>query len=228
MSAWIAFWDSQHTIYVNARHRELHYRRIAQDLRAYVPAGGNVVDYGCGEALCAELVAPPAGRLVLCEAAPKLHAALAQRYAHRQNIEVRSPDQIRALPDASMDLVVMHSVAQYLSPDELEGLLSLFHRLLKNDGRVIVGDVIPPDVSAVTDALALLRFAAVNGFVIAAVFGLLRTLLSPYWRLRSRLGLTRYSEATMLAKLAAAGFSARCIPNIGHNPTRMSFLARRS
>ncbi len=228
MSAWIAFWDSQHTIYVNARHRELHYRRIAQDVRAYVPAHGNVLDYGCGEALCAELAAPPAGRLVLCEAAPKLHAALVQRYSGHPNIEVCWPDQIRSLPDATMDLVIMHSVAQYLSSEELDGLLSLFHRLLRDDGRLIVGDVVPPDVSALTDALALLRFAAANGFMIAAVFGLIRTLLSPYWRLRSRLGLKRYSEPAMLAKFAAAGFSARRVPNIGHNPARMSFLAQGS
>jgi SAM-dependent methyltransferase len=225
MSAWIAFWDSQHTIYVNRRHRELHYRRIAHDVRAYVPAHGDVLDYGCGEALCAEHIAAPARRLVLGEAAPKLHAALVQRYASHPNIEVRTPDQIRALPDAAMDLVIMHSVAQYLSSEELDGLLSLFHRLLRNEGRLIVGDIVPPNVSALADALALLRFAAANGFLVAAAFGLLRTLLSPYWRLRSRLGLTRYSEDAMVAKLAAAGFSARRIPNIGHNPVRMSFLA---
>ena len=34
MGDWIAFWDSEHSIYVNARHRDVHYRTIAQDLRA--------------------------------------------------------------------------------------------------------------------------------------------------------------------------------------------------
>jgi hypothetical protein len=54
-----------------------------------------------------------------------------------------------------------------------------------------------------------------------------RTLASDYWRLRSDLGLTRYGEAAMLEKLAAAGFSARRAPaNIGHNAARMTFLAR--
>jgi SAM-dependent methyltransferase len=228
MSAWISFWNSKHTIYVNARHRELHYRIIAQQLRAYVAPDSDVLDYGCGEALCAELIAPPARRLILCEAAPKLHATLSQRYATRQGIEVRSPHQVRDLPNGVLDLIIMHSVAQYLSSEELSDLLALFHRLLRSSGCLVLGDVIPPDVSAVTDALALLRFAALNGFLTAAGFGLVRTLVSPYWRLRSRLGLTRYSEATMLAKLVAAGFSAQRISNIGHNPARMSFLAQRS
>ena len=63
MGDWIAFWDSEHSIYVNARHRDVHYRRIAQDIRAHLPAGAAVLDYGCGEALHADLVAdvcPPA------------------------------------------------------------------------------------------------------------------------------------------------------------------------
>jgi hypothetical protein len=90
-----------------------------------------------------------------------------------------------------------------------------------------VSDVLSPHVGAATDAAALLRFAAANGFFIAAVAGLARTLLSDYWRLRSRLGLTRYSEAAMLDKLAAAGFNAqRADKNIGHNQARTAYYAR--
>ena len=85
----------------------------------------------------------------------------------------------------------------------------------------------PPDVPAWIDALALLRFARANGFLAAAIAGLARTVLSDYWRLRSRIGLTRYDEDAMVAKLAAAGLSAtRVDVNIGHNRARMTFLAR--
>ena len=38
MSDWIDFYDFKHSvIYVNARHRDVHYRTIAEDIRAYVP-----------------------------------------------------------------------------------------------------------------------------------------------------------------------------------------------
>jgi SAM-dependent methyltransferase len=193
------------------------------------PAEPVVVDYGCGEALHADLVAAEVGRLVLCEAAPKLRAALAARFAGHAKIDVRSPEDVAALPDGSVDFVVMHSVAQYISPAELRALLALFHRLLKPGGCLILGDVIPPDLPVSIDALALLQFARANGFLGAAVIGLLRTTLSDYWRLRSRLGLSRYSEAAMTEKLTAAGFAATRAPaNIGHNQARMTFLARRA
>jgi hypothetical protein len=76
--------------------------------------------------------------------------------------------------------------------------------------------------------LALLRFAGANGFFIAAVFGLIRTVaLTDYLRLRSNLGLTRYREAEVVVRLEATGFSVQRAPdNIGHNAARMTFLAR--
>ncbi len=222
---WISFWNSKHSIYVNARHHEAHYRRIAQDMLKYVPPGGGVLDYGCGEALAAETVAEPAGRLVLCEAAPNVRAAIARRFANNAKIEARAPEELAALPDASFDLIVMHSVAQYLSPAELDALLALFHRLLKPGGLLVLGDIIPVKVSALTDALTLLKFGVRDGFFLAALLGLLRTAFSSYRRLRSTLGLTRYDEADMLARLRAAGYlPRRAADNIGHNPARMSFL----
>jgi SAM-dependent methyltransferase len=228
MGDWIAFWDSEHSIYVNARHRDVHYRTVAQDIAAHLPAGAVVLDYGCGEAQHAEIVAAQGRRLILCEAAPKVRAGLAARFAGNGAIEVRSPGEIAAMADGSLDAVVLHSVAQYLARDELRSLFALFQRLIRPGGTLIVGDVIPPDVSAATDAIALLRFAAANGFLGAALLGLGRTLISDYWRLRSGLGLTRYSEAEMTSVLAAANFAARRVPrNIGHNQARMTVVATR-
>jgi SAM-dependent methyltransferase len=227
MGDWIAFWDSEHPIYVNARHRDVHYRTIAQDIRTHLPAGAAVLDYGCGEALHADLIAASASALILCEAAPKVRAALVRRFADHPKIKVCAPEDIAAMPARALDAVVLHSVAQYLTPDALDALLATFRRLLHENGVLIVGDVVPPHVSAFTDAAALLRFGAANGFLGATLVGFARTLFSNYWRLRSQLGLTRYDEAAMSAKLAGGGFSAhRASANIGHNPARMTFIAR--
>ena len=141
MGDWIAFWDSEHSIYVNARHRDVHYRRIAQDIRAQLPPGAAVLDYGCGEALHADLVAAVARRLILCEAAPMVRAALARRFGNNPKIEVRAPEEIAALPPGSLDVVVLHSVAQYLKRPELDALLARLPRELS--GALTFG-VAPP------------------------------------------------------------------------------------
>jgi hypothetical protein len=78
------------------------------------------------------------------------------------------------------------------------------------------------------DVLALLKFAGANGFLRDACYGLATTALSDYRQLRTRVGLRRYSESEMVAKLAASGFSgSRAHQNIGHNPWRMTFVAER-
>src|SRR5689334_14334951 len=172
MADWISFWNSDHPIYVNARHRDVHYRGIADDVVGYVPPGAAVLDYGCGEAVHADRVAAKAGQLVLCEAASLVRDHLASRFASFNTIAVKAPDAVLAMPEASFDVIVMHSVAQYLKEAETDALFVQFKRLLKPGGRFILGDVIPPHVSPVADAASLLRFAAANGFLVAAFLGL--------------------------------------------------------
>jgi SAM-dependent methyltransferase len=226
---WISFYDFKHSvIYVNTRHRDVHYRRIAQDICGHVPSpAASVLDYGCGEAASADLVAAACGHLTMVEAAPNVRAALKERYAANPKISVLTPDETAALPDGSFDLIVLHSVAQYLTSAELDRLLGIFRRLVKPEGTVIVGDIVPPRLAAPYAAISLLRFAAANGFFFAAVGGLMRIFVSDYLRLRKTQGLSHYEEADMLEKLKRAGYSAeRAARNIGHNQWRMTFLAR--
>jgi len=121
----------------------------------------------------------------------------------------------------------MNSVAQYMTPQELDAALAVISRLLKPSGRLVLGDILRPEVGMGSDVLALLRFAAKCGFLKDALIGLVSTALSDYRQLRARVGLTRYSEAEMSARLEAAGLTAsRAHQNIGHNPWRMTFVAR--
>ena len=227
MADWISFWNSDHPIYVNARHKDVHYRGIADDVSGYVTPGATVLDYGCGEALHADRVAAKAGRLILCEAAPAVRDHLRSRFGAAGNIAVMSPEDVAAMPAGALDLIVMHSVAQYLNADETDAIFAQFRRLLKPDGLFLLGDVIPPRVSPIADAAALLRFAASNGFLIAALTGLVRTAFSDYPKLRAQLGLTVYEPRALRQKLKAMGFRARRAPNnIGHSQQRMTFLVR--
>jgi SAM-dependent methyltransferase len=229
MTNWIDFYDFKHSvIYVNARHRDVHYRTIAEDIRAYVPSPAvQVLDYGCGEATSADLIAQAGGHLTMVEAAPNVRAALIARYADNPKISVLTPEEAAARPPASFDLIVLHSVAQYLSGAELDGLLATFRRLIKPGGLVIIGDIVPPTLAAPAAAIALLRFGAAKGFFWAAVGGLMRIFVSDYLKLKKTFGLSHYTQAAMLDKLKGAGFSAQRTPrNIGHNQQRMTFLAR--
>jgi ubiquinone/menaquinone biosynthesis C-methylase UbiE len=228
MDDWIDYYDSTHTIYASRRHRDLHFEVIARDIIGHISSPDSVVlDYACGEALFAARVAEACGKLILAEPAPGVRGRLIARFAPNTRIRVRSLDDLRKMPEKSVDLVVMNSVAQYMTPGELDSALAVIRRLLKPGGRLVLGDILRPEVGMIRDVMALLRFALTHGFLKDALIGLLSTALSDYRQLRSRVGLQRYGENEMIAKLAAGGFTAsRAHSNIGHNPWRMTFVAR--
>ena len=228
MDQWIDYYDSTHTIYASKLHRDLHFEAIARDIIGYISSPDAVVlDYACGEALSAARVADACGKLYLAEPAPGVRGRLIARFAPNTKIRVRSLEDVRKMAEKSIDLAVMNSVAQYMTAEELDAAFVIIKRLLKPTGRLVLGDILRPEVGMFRDVLALLRFAARHGFLKDALIGLVSTALSDYRQLRAKVGLTRYSEEEVIEKLGAAGFSASLArQNIGHNPWRMTFVAR--
>lgn len=227
-SGWLAFWSRPHKVYVNERHRRVHYARLADDILSLLPGPDAVVlDFGCGEALFADRVAAHCARLYLCEAAEPVRAALAARFADHPVIRVIDGEGLAALAEGELDLIVVSSVLQYLSVEELRRLLSLWRAKLAATSLLVLADVLPPESNVFADTMALLRFAAREGFLLAALGGLASLALGDYRRLRSRLGLTRWAPEALLGELARAGFTAERRPvNLGFDPNRMTFLAR--
>src|SRR6202051_4179776 len=207
MDDWIDYYDSTHTIYASKLHRDLHFQLIARDIIGYIgspPAG--VLGHACGEALSAAKVAEACSQLYLAEPAPGVRGRLIARFAPNTKIRVRSLDDLRKMDEKSVDLVVMNSVAQYMTSTELDSALAVIRRLLKPSGRLVLGDILRPEVGMIRDVLALLKFAATHGFLKDALYGLASTALSDYRQLRTRVGLQRYSENEMIEKLARTGF----------------------
>lgn len=227
MQSWIEFWNADHSIYVNDRHKAMHAQGIARDIVSQLPASSVLLDYGCGEALYTEVVAAHARRVDLYDGAPAIRDGLRRRFAGLDRVRVLEPLDIEADPGASYDVVIANSLIQYLSREEFVRCLVQWRRLLKPGGVLFVADVVPAGQSPLADAVALLRFAARGGFFFAAVSGLIRTALSDYRKIRSQLGLSTYAEGEMLDLLAKAGYEGgRVHPNFGHNQSRMTFKAR--
>lgn len=222
---WRSFWDGDHSIYVNQRHRTLHDRRVADDIIAHINRPGLVVlDYACGEATEAGRVANHCSQLILSDGAPSVREKLQNRFGTIENITIQAPEETAHWPDETIDLVIINSLLQYLSREETAKLVRRLFTKLKPGGRLIIGDVIEPTTGALTDAMALLKFGAEGGFFLAALGGLIRTSLSDYRKIRGALGLTTWTEGDFLALLRDCGFEPKRLAiNFGHNQMRMAF-----
>ena len=224
MADWREFWNRPNRIYVNDRHLQVHYRRVAEDIRDAAADSGAVLDYGCGEALSAAIVAAAVSRLYLYDSATATRARLAARYGETPGITILDEGSLAQLPPGSLDVIVINSVAQYLSASELQAVLRRCRGWLRPGGRVLLADVIPPDNSALADAACLLRTARTHGFLGSAVVGLARTFFSDYRKMRQSLGLSTYSADAIAGLAAEAGLQARREPrNLGFNQRRMTF-----
>ena len=230
ISDWRSFWDNAHSIYVNARHKDVHYRDIADaDRRPSCRGRARACSTSAaGEALHADRVAEVAAEVLLCDSAPSVRAAMAARFAGNPRIKVISPEEVEKLPDRSLDLIVANSVVQYLTAAELERLLVLWRRLLADGGALIVADVIPPDVGAVERrrcAVALCRAPRLSrgGADRARAHG--RLALSQVAQpARDRaIHRSRVHGEAHRGRLHRRTAGAR---NMEHNPARMSFRAR--
>ncbi len=227
---WLDFWNGNHSIYVSETHRLRHHERIGEDIvKRLLPETGIVIDYGCGEALSAQLLARHCGRLILSDGAPSVRDKLSDLHQGATNISVLAPDEVLDLDEGSVDCIIINSVLQYLAPEDTQALLQDLTPLLADHGRIIIGDIIPPDHTMLADAGALLHFAWQEQFMTDAMIGLMRTFLSDYRKIRATYGLTCYSAHEMETMGANLGLKTqRTALNIGHDQGRMTFEMQKS
>lgn len=229
MQSWLEFWSGKHKIYVNDRHLQAHYRRIADDLLALLPRRDiDLLDWGCGSALGAPLLSNQGVRIALYDKAPSVQADLLRNFARETGIRVLDDAGLAALAPQSFDVVLINSVLQYLSQAELRALLPQLVLLLRPGGRLLLADIIPPDSGMAADVAALLRSGWQHGYFLAAMASLLATFFSDYRNLRQRLGLTTYRPDQILALLGEFGLDSRQLPqNIGFSRHRLAFEGRK-
>jgi SAM-dependent methyltransferase len=231
MKSWLDFWNAPNAIYVSRRHQEAHYAKVAGGIAGFVPTDGDavVLDWGCGDAFMANALAQTCRALLLYDRAEATRGRLMSAHAGSPKIRVLDEAALEALPDASIDLIVVNSVVQYLNASQFADALQLFHRLLKHDGTLLLGDIIEPDTPFVGHVTTFLRFAWQNGFFTAALVGLARNFVSPYRQLRRDAGYACYTQTHLLGLLAAHGFAGeRLASNIAVSQLRSSYLARKS
>ena len=227
MATWLDFWNSDHSIYVSERHRQAHADEILADIKTWLPDNRpTVLDFGCGEARYAEELATQCERLILCDGAAQVRNTLTQRLAQMPGCEVIAPDAMDLIAPGCVDLIVVNSVLQYLDSAELDRLIERSRATLAPSGRLLLADVVPPDIGMLTDAVALLRFGWRKGFFVPALFGLVRTALSDYRHYRSELGLATYEVSELVRRLERFDLEAQVAPrNFGHNQARYTLVA---
>jgi SAM-dependent methyltransferase len=229
-AGWLRFWNRPNPIQLDRRHRRAYYAFIAQEalVAAKARSGEVWLDFGCGEAGGTPMLLEAGIEVLLYDRSDRLRERAAAAFAAYPAVRVLDEAGFDALPPASVDVIAVVSVLQYLDLDEIRALLARWHALLRPGGRLVLGDIVPEGLGMFSDITALLRFARRHGYLGTALRSLMRTLASDYGRLRRELGLSTFTSTAMAVMLVDARFVPhRHHPNLGVNPQRMTFVATR-
>jgi ubiquinone/menaquinone biosynthesis C-methylase UbiE len=223
--SWRNFFIADRASRASDRYPAIYYEDIAKAIAAQIPAPGAVVlDYACGAAPAASLIAEHCSTVYLYDPTPKMQTILRQRYAANPKVKILNEAQVRALPDGALDMVLFNGLFQYLTLAQCTDAVDFAAAKLRLGGRLVVADVIPPHADPLSDSWALVEYAYRGGFLLAA----LRGALSRSRPLRRRIALTTFTIPDMQRLLATHGFETRRADrNIGHNQMHMTFLAKR-
>ena len=229
MDSWLSYWNAPNKIYVSERHKQLHYDVVFASIAPHLPdRRGVVLDWGCGDALAADRIAERCNMVFLYDAAESARARLRRRYDNHARIRILEKSDLDELAGDCVDLIIVNSVIQYLSDEQLNEALVLFNRLVKSGGMFLLGDVINPGTGNSRHVTTFLRFAWQYGFFLSAIGGLAQTFISPYRNLQREAGFATFTPEQILDVLAEHGFAAEKLArNIGISGSRSSYLARK-
>jgi SAM-dependent methyltransferase len=229
MDSWLSYWNTPNKSYVSERHKRAHYDVVFAGIRPYLPDRNTVVlDWGCGDALAAPQIAEQGRTMLLYDASSAVRERLRQRYGNSARIRVLDEAGLDVIAGSSVDLVIVNSVIQYLSQEQLGDAFATFHRLLRPNGALLIGDVIGPSTGNVHHVTTFLHFAWRRGFLLSAIGGLALTFGSPYRSLQRNVGLAAFTPAQIIRSLSQHGFSAEQLPrNIAVSQHRSSYLAHK-
>jgi ubiquinone/menaquinone biosynthesis C-methylase UbiE len=165
-----------------------------------------ILDFGAGYGNVSFFIRNKANRLYLYDKSVHMQDVLRANFQNSKNIQVvASVGEI----EEKLDVIIINSVIQYMSTEELKQSLLELQRLCKPETRIVISDVIPRNYSKVTDFLVQIKLSLkFNFFRRLVVYAISNSVFSPQLSLSSNY-LTKYDEQELIDLLEEHNFLAK-------------------
>ena len=166
--SWKSFWESASSCGLSYVEAEYFVEALKQHVG--LQPGWRVLDFGCGFGFTAGLIAPRVASVSVWDRAANMRAHARDHLATQGNVGFLDLGTAIALPDGGgFDLIVVNSVVQYMSADELAGWLAVWCDGLAPEGRLVLSDLIPRGYDVRRDIPAVLLFSLRRGMLLRAL-----------------------------------------------------------
>jgi cyclopropane fatty-acyl-phospholipid synthase-like methyltransferase len=226
-AGWSDYWESiedrQQVFRIEARDYSERVRRLLKPA-----ANMSLLDFGCGFGHTARELSRDVAKISIWDASSTVRKQAAERIASIPNIELLDLDapENAQLSDR-FDLILVHSVLQYMSSEQILAWLARWRAMLKSDGRLVLSDLIVPGAGGVSELLSYLVFAARHGFFWNALAaGIVE--MSRYWKARQSRPLTTAPRTAVESWAAQSGLAVEWLDeNLSHRNARATAILRR-
>ncbi len=206
-SAWEAHYDElalEGEFVMFDRESEDYVDRLNNQFR--LDAGTAVFDFGCGFGAVAERLAQQEVRLKIWDRSTNMREVASSRLSRFPNAGLLNLEQSDKAAAHEFDLILVNSVIQYMSTDELQDWLRRWRGMLKHGGRIIISDIIPPGIGFLAEIYDSIRFAMHKGYLVRSL-GKLGQEFFRYLNRRRRLQLLRFGPEELSKMAASAGLT---------------------
>ena len=153
-----------------------------------------ILDFGCGHGYLAYLLADRVKNVYIHDASPSMMEIA--RYANGKKNNVIALEKLPG-NTPTMDYILANSVIQYMTPDILKDTLRLWRTLLKDEGKIIVSDVLTENLRFFSEILGLLTFSLSQGYLMGQLSQLASLLFSNYSKVARECPLTYYPHGLL-------------------------------
>jgi SAM-dependent methyltransferase len=170
--SWVEYWSEPRYGSAYLKRAAQHYAESVQRILPFTPDMA-VLDFGAGQGFAAEFLAPRVRELHLTDASESVMQRAAARNARFPNAThtaiANGQSLVGPFAPGSLDVILVNSVLQYLTPEDVVRRFGEFHAILKPHGKVILSDIVTEEHSLWRDLgsvfMLYLRWNMLGAFI---------------------------------------------------------------
>jgi 2-polyprenyl-3-methyl-5-hydroxy-6-metoxy-1,4-benzoquinol methylase len=232
-TGWGNFWKDQRQSFWAAMQIATGYFAVQFQKQFQVKPADAILDYGCGPGFVADALAK---NNISITGADINGFYIAQCREHHPNahfihittdVAGNQPILAKELQGKRFDYILVLSVAQYLQHTaELGAIVNMLRVYLKEDGKLLLADIIDDNTSSVKDAVSLFFHCIKIGRLPTFVRFMAYLFFSNYRKVSGKIPLLRVSEKAIGDIAAANGLSYEKVKGLTLQKTRSNYVLR--
>ena len=233
-SGWNTYWQNQGESFNAAMKIATGFFASQMETVFHINSNNEIFDYGCGPGFLIDGLAPRTKSIVgadinvfFLEQCRKNHPA-SLFINITTDVETNRRILNEQLEGRKFDYVVLLSISQYFkNMQELEKVVGMLFSCCKENGKIIVADVIDQNTSSLRDAISLFLHCLRKGKVMVFFSFMFYLLFSDYRKLSQKMKLLRVPEKAVSQMADRNGWHYKKIEGLTIHSSRTNYVFAR-